>query len=167
MLARHRNHGALAVLGRGRRGLIRKGALSAAVVRVTLFPRMGAAVTLVALFSIAVAMLPASASAQQRAHRSTRPSTVLATTVSPNSPILERESESRSIGVPDRGRLRAPVELVSTPHLAAREGTRRTSYGTAELVGLITRAAAAVRVSGTGPRLVVGDLSAPAGGRLR
>lgn len=76
-------------------------------------------------------------------------------------------SESRSIGVPDRGRLRDGVRLEETEDLFVRHSRRNAQFGTAELVGLITRAAAAVTRAAPGPKLVVGDLSARRGGRLR
>jgi penicillin-insensitive murein endopeptidase len=101
------------------------------------------------------------ASAQQR----TQPTVLVA--LAPNAHEAPRASSpSRSIGVPDRGRLRDGVQLVATPHLFVREARRPATFGTAELVGLITRSAASVRASGTGPRLVVGDLSGQNGGRL-
>ncbi|MFK7987234.1 MAG: penicillin-insensitive murein endopeptidase [Sandaracinaceae bacterium] len=76
------------------------------------------------------------------------------------------ESASRSIGVPDRGRLRNGVALTSTPALRIREG-RSARYGTAELVGLLRRSARAVHAAHPGPRLLVGDLSRERGGHLR
>jgi penicillin-insensitive murein endopeptidase len=120
---------------------------------------MSAAVTRVLALLLTIA--PGIASAQ-------RTSTVLATTVPPprEASAPAPSSESRSIGVPDRGRLRNAVELVTTPHLLARTGRRPANYGTSELVGLLTRAAASVRADGTGPRMVVGDLSGQNGGRL-
>lgn len=100
-----------------------------------------------------------SASAQARS------APVLAHTLPPAA-VERAPSPSRSVGVPDRGRLRDSVELTATPHLFVREARRPATFGTAEMVGLITRAAARVRTSGTGPRLVVGDLSGRNGGRL-
>lgn len=74
-------------------------------------------------------------------------------------------SPSRSIGSPDRGRLRRGVELTVSAHLLVRPG-RGSAFGTAELVGAVERAAARVAEEHAGARLVVGDLSAEAGGRL-
>jgi penicillin-insensitive murein endopeptidase len=76
-------------------------------------------------------------------------------------------SRSRSIGSPDRGHLRRGVELTSTEHLRARSGPSSSSFGTAELVSALQRAAARVAEAHPGPPLVVGDLSDAAGGRLR
>lgn len=84
-------------------------------------------------------------------------------------PVTPEPSASRSVGVPDRGRLRDAVLLRRSAHVATREvpeGGRVASYGTAELVGLIERAAAAVAERHPGARLSVGDLSAERGGRL-
>lgn len=81
-------------------------------------------------------------------------------------PAPPSPSRSRSIGVPDRGRLSAAVELTSDAHIVRREGRRAAWYGTRELVDVIRHAAAEVARAHTGPRLVVGDLSAERGGRL-
>ncbi len=81
-------------------------------------------------------------------------------------PAEEPGSPSRSIGVPDRGRLRDAVQLEETDHLFVRHSRRNAQFGTGELVGLITRAAVSVARAAPGPKLVVGDLSAPRGGRL-
>lgn len=75
-------------------------------------------------------------------------------------------STSRSIGLPNRGRMRSGVELTSTAHLAVRDGPRGATYGTTEMVGLLQRAAARVAAEHPGPRLLVGDLSRRNGGRL-
>lgn len=79
----------------------------------------------------------------------------------------EREpSPSRSIGTPNRGRIRDGVEITPTPHLVVRDGPRGATYGIAELVGLLHRAAARVASEHPGPRLLAGDLSKEGGGRL-
>ncbi len=75
------------------------------------------------------------------------------------------ESDSVSHGVPDRGRLTRGMALEETAHLFVRESRRSAHYGTAELVGLIERVADAVFALHPGPKLVVGDLSRPRGGR--
>ncbi|MCA9771786.1 MAG: penicillin-insensitive murein endopeptidase [Myxococcales bacterium] len=75
------------------------------------------------------------------------------------------ESASVSHGVPDRGRLTRGEALTETPHLFVRISRRSAHYGTAELVGLIQRAADEVWERHPGPKLVVGDLSRPRGGR--
>ncbi len=75
-------------------------------------------------------------------------------------------SSSRSIGVPDRGRLTAGVELTDDAHIVRRDGRRAAWYGTRELVEVIRHGAAEVARAHPGPRLVVGDLSAERGGRL-
>src|SRR5690554_3549799 len=73
---------------------------------------------------------------------------------------------SRSIGSPDRGRIRNGVEITSTPHLLVRDGPRGATYGIAELIGLLERAAERVSAEHPGPRLLAGDLSREGGGRL-
>lgn len=112
------------------------------------------------LIALAIVGLPAAAGAQ----------TVLTSTVSEPQVTQESRDEdgspSHSIGVPDRGRLRDSVQLEPTPHLFIRESRRAAQHGTAELVGLIQRAAARVSLAHPGPRLVVGDLSRERGGRL-
>ncbi|MGE0785349.1 MAG: penicillin-insensitive murein endopeptidase [Sandaracinaceae bacterium] len=75
-------------------------------------------------------------------------------------------SPSRSVGVPDRGSLRDGVELGEDAALFVRQGPREARWGTAELVGLILRAATTVTTVAPGPKLVVGDLSGPRGGRI-
>lgn len=86
---------------------------------------------------------------------------------SPPEPAQEAAgTPSCSVGSPDRGRLRAPALLEETPYLFIRESRRRAQYGTAELVGLVRRSAAAVGMEEVGPKLVVGDLSGRRGGRL-
>jgi len=75
-------------------------------------------------------------------------------------------SESRSVGVPDRGRLLEPAQLDDTDDLFIRTSRRSAHYGTAELVALIRHAAEAVSSAHPGPRLVVGDLSRRRGGRF-
>jgi penicillin-insensitive murein DD-endopeptidase len=86
----------------------------------------------------------------------------------PNAAPAPTESASRSVGVPDRGRLLDGVQLATSPYLVYREPRRHAQYGTAELVGMIERAAARVAVipGGTPPRLFVGDLSGSRGGRI-
>ncbi|HEY8431025.1 MAG TPA: penicillin-insensitive murein endopeptidase [Sandaracinaceae bacterium] len=81
-------------------------------------------------------------------------------------PAPPAASESRSIGVPDRGRLRDAVELTAGPHVVLREGRRQAWFGTRELVDVIRHAAAEVARAHAGSRLLVGDLSGPNGGRL-
>lgn len=76
-----------------------------------------------------------------------------------------QRSESRSVGAPNRGRLERAVLLRATEALVAQRGS--TQWGTAELVGLIQRAAARLQEEAPGPRLLVGDLSKRRGGRLR
>lgn len=78
----------------------------------------------------------------------------------------EEPSPSRSIGVPDRGRIAGAVELASDANIARRDGPRRAWFGTRELVDAIRHAAAEVARAHAGPRMVVGDLSAENGGRL-
>ena len=75
-------------------------------------------------------------------------------------------SASRSIGVPDRGRLRRGVPLNTGDHLYIRTSRRSANHGTAELVSMIERAAAHVHGAQGGARLVVGDLSRESGGHL-
>ncbi len=86
---------------------------------------------------------------------------------SPPEPAEEDAGTSScSVGSPDRGRLRDSALLEETPYLFVRESRRRAQYGTAELVGLVQRSAAAVGLALEGPKLVVGDLSGRRGGRL-
>jgi penicillin-insensitive murein endopeptidase len=58
------------------------------------------------------------------------------------------------------------VELETSPHLAFKESSRETRFGTAELVGLLHRVAARVASQAPGARLHVGDLSREGGGRF-
>jgi len=103
-----------------------------------------------------VALAPCSALAQTRSEAAEEPEV--------DAP--DEGSESRSVGVPDRGRLIDPAQLDDTDHLFIRTSRRSAHYGTAELVGLIRRAARAVADAHPGPRLVVGDLSRRRGGRF-
>lgn len=84
----------------------------------------------------------------------------------PEIPAPEAGSPSRSVGSPDRGRLEDSAALEETPYLFVRHSRRPALYGTAELVGLVQRSAQAVWTAFEGPKLVVGDLSGPRGGRL-
>lgn len=81
-------------------------------------------------------------------------------------PLCARaQSESRSYGSPNRGRLRHAAEL--TPSSRVRLTHEPARYGTAELVTLLDRGAAAVqRAHAATPPLVVGDLSRRRGGRF-
>jgi penicillin-insensitive murein endopeptidase len=81
-------------------------------------------------------------------------------------PEPEPAPSSRSIGVPDRGRLQDGVQLAATEDLFVRETRREAIFGTDELVGLIGRAAHAVGEAHPGPSLSVGDLSRARGGLL-
>lgn len=76
-----------------------------------------------------------------------------------------QSSPSQSVGAPNRGRLLRGVRLRGNDALVAQRSS--TQWGTAELVSLIERAAARVQEEAPGPRLLVGDLSARRGGRLR
>lgn len=119
--------------------------------------------TTLPIFGALVALVPASPSSAQPAPELIAVTPAVGLTAAPD-PV---ESPSRSIGSPDRGRVRHAVELTSTPHLLVREGPRGARFGTAELVGLLHRAAARVATEHPGPRLLAGDLSAENGGRLR
>lgn len=120
-------------------------------------------------------MLAAPVRVRAQARRGAGTQGVLANVVTEGARIDDRREvapeptpapSSRSIGVPDRGRLQDGVQLGSTPHLFLRDGRREAMFGTEELVGLIGRAAAAVGESQPGPKLIVGDLSRARGGRL-
>lgn len=74
------------------------------------------------------------------------------------------QTDSRSIGRANRGRLVSPAEVVETEHLVLMSTGHQ--FGTEELVGLITRSAARLQEHTEGPRLLVGALSRPRGGRL-
>ena len=77
---------------------------------------------------------------------------------------------SVSIGTPLRGRLYRSARLSPQGpdhRVLARTRRRRATYGTDELVGLITRTAAAVALRFPGSRLVVGNLSRRHGSWLR
>ena len=81
-------------------------------------------------------------------------------------PEPEPTPSSRSIGVPDRGRLQDGVQLPETGSLFIRDSRREAMFGTEELVGLIGRAANRVGEAHPGPKLIVGDISRARGGRL-
>jgi penicillin-insensitive murein endopeptidase len=80
---------------------------------------------------------------------------------------LAHDGSSTSVGSPADGALRAPVELpiegdgYSVP---ARWRTRRSNWGTEELVGVVARAARAVARELPGGIVPVGDLSRRGGG---
>ncbi len=120
---------------------------------------------------VPIALAPAGAAAQTRgvlanvatgAQLASSPAREPATPPPPSPPP---PSPSRSIGVPDRGRLRDAARLVSSERVRVRDD-RNASYGTVELVRAIERAAARVAEEHPGPRLVVGDLSREEGGHL-
>lgn len=73
-------------------------------------------------------------------------------------------SPSRAVGAPNRGQLEDGVQLRATPHVIAHPGANQ--WGTAELVGLIERAAERLQSVERGPRVLVGALSSRRGGRL-
>ena len=87
----------------------------------------------------------------------------VATPPAPASAVVE--SESRSVGAADRGRLESPASLTEGPGLSLRAGPGGL-FGTAELVGLIARSAARVAEEEPGPRLLVGHLSTRSGGHF-
>lgn len=74
-------------------------------------------------------------------------------------------SRSRSVGATNRGRLLHAVPVAPTSSLRVRNPSQ--AYGTAELVALITWAAAEVAREHPGSSLNVGDLSRERGGRIR
>lgn len=74
------------------------------------------------------------------------------------------QTDSRSIGRANGGRLVNPAEVHETEHLVLMSTGHQ--FGTEELVGLITRSAARLREQHDGPRLLVGALSRARGGRL-
>lgn len=116
------------------------------------------------MFGAVLAWAPHAASAQPAAAEGV----LVGVAPAESAPAPEREpSPSCSIGSHDRGRMRDAVELTGTPHLVVRDGPRGARFGTAELVGLIQRAAARVAAEHPGPRLLAGDLSRARGGRLR
>ncbi len=73
---------------------------------------------------------------------------------------------SRSIGTANRGRLEDGVRIAETEHLVLQPASSAHFWGTAELVGMITRAAATLQTLSAGPRVMVGALSRRRGGRL-
>lgn len=77
----------------------------------------------------------------------------------------QEPSRSQAIGAPNRGRLQNAVQLRGSPAVTLQRGSDQ--WGTAELVGLIERAAERLRARDAGPRLLVGDLSKRRGGRIR
>lgn len=111
----------------------------------------------VAGLATAVALLAASAALADPPHRS-RAAT----------PRAPRAPQSRSVGFPWDGRLEHGVELVDSAHVR-RLGEYAPGgrfFGTAELVGLLERAAAAVARRFPGARLGVGELSRRGGGDI-
>lgn len=73
---------------------------------------------------------------------------------------------SVSVGRPNRGRLVRGVALEPTAHLAVKGSSQGQHFGTAELVGLLSRVAARIAERSPGARLHVGDLSRETGGRF-
>ena len=83
-------------------------------------------------------------------------------------PVEPEPSESMSIGRPNRGRLLDGVRLEESDVIRFKNGSPdTTAYGTAELVGMLERAAAHVAHVMPGSKLTVGDLSRRRGGWLR
>ncbi len=117
--------------------------------------------TWIAAFVLA-AIGPASKGAAQA---SSEGGEVLASAAPSSAASQSEASSSRSVGVPDRGRLREAARLATSEVLRVRD-ERDASYGTAELVQLIERAAARVAAASPGAPLVVGDLSRERGGHL-
>jgi len=76
-------------------------------------------------------------------------------------------SESESIGLPNRGRLRNAAELGDSAALTVKRGSEDSRWGTAEMVHMIERAAAEVARRYPGSVLNVGDISRRRGGRTR
>ncbi|MCB9598200.1 MAG: penicillin-insensitive murein endopeptidase [Sandaracinaceae bacterium] len=110
------------------------------------------------VLALAVLLAPLPVSAQDRTEAASAADVAPEAEEAPSSP-------SASVGVPDRGRLRDGRPLGETAHLFVRVSRRAANFGTAELVGLIERAADAVYEALPGPKLVVGDLSRLRGGR--
>jgi penicillin-insensitive murein endopeptidase len=77
-----------------------------------------------------------------------------------------RRSRSVSVGETNRGSLQHGVRIEDSATIRVKDGTG-ARYGTEELVRLIERAAARVAERHAGSVLVVGDISGPAGGRIR
>jgi penicillin-insensitive murein endopeptidase len=78
-----------------------------------------------------------------------------------------RLSRSVSVGSTNRGRLSNGVRLSESTTLRIKPSSLNSRWGTAEMVGLIERAAAHVSIAHPGARLTVGDISGRNGGRLR
>lgn len=75
-------------------------------------------------------------------------------------------SASRSIGSASRGRLQNAVRVRETPGVVLLGGGHGHGWGTAEMVALIARGAAALQQRAPGPRLLVGAISQQRGGRF-
>ena len=83
-------------------------------------------------------------------------------------PVEPEPSESMSIGRPNRGRLLNGVRLDESDVIRFKNGSpEATAYGTAELVGMLERAASHVARVLPGSKLTVGDLSRRRGGWIR
>ncbi|MEC7520036.1 MAG: penicillin-insensitive murein endopeptidase [Myxococcota bacterium] len=93
-----------------------------------------------------------------------RPSLVVLLWLAPSLALAQHAS--RSIGAPNRGRLEDGVRIAETEHLVLQPASTAHFWGTAELVGLITRAAEGLHEQSPGPRVMVGALSRRRGGRL-
>jgi penicillin-insensitive murein endopeptidase len=86
-----------------------------------------------------------------------------------NPPAAEQRrnfSRSVSIGSTNRGRLDSGVRLSESTTLRIKPGSENARWGTAEMIGMIERAAARVSLTYPGARLSVGDVSRRGGGRL-
>ncbi len=83
-------------------------------------------------------------------------------------PAPPEPTPSVSVGRPNRGRLLNGVLLEESDVVRFKNGSpENTRYGTAELVGMLERAAAHVAEALPGAKLTVGDLSGRRGGWLR
>lgn len=76
-------------------------------------------------------------------------------------------SSSVSVGIPTRGVLQNGVEVHPNDALQVSRASRGERFGTVEMVNMLGRVAEHVKAILPGSRLLIGDISAPRGGRIR
>jgi hypothetical protein len=143
-----------------------------------IWPRVVAVVLLSVVAAVAAWLAPAGPPAEGGTRREDPPVTAPGRLAAPLPPPPEASiawRRSRAVGRPNRGRLVAGVQLPAAgTHFVTLDPVRRTSpnrawrrYGTDRLVRVVLEVARGHALAHPGaPRLVVGDLSRPRGGRF-